>query len=274
MWESTLVQHGFVPQFLVTGPEDEIARDIGISVSKLGTSVPTDVERGQVAILEARSPTDPARAVADQLAAELEKNSFKPQRIRWGSNLDKFQGEFCVSLVELDTPMLENVGEEDFLSVKQLIRHASGLIWVTSLNSPAGALSVGMARSIRNELPGKSFRVLSVQPESVEVPNRIAPLLMRLLVSTTSESEFLEKDGVAHICRVVEDGFMSEQMARTRAEQKERLEPFPLEEVRGPHKLAIRAQGTLDSLCIESDDAQAQIADDEVVIAVRATGLK
>ena len=131
-----------------------------------------------------------------------------------------------------------------------------------------------MARSIRNETSGKRFRTLSIKEKSMGSPERVAPLLTRLIASSTPDSEFVENDGVLQICRVVEDVSMNEEMARMMTEVRERIESIPFEQVQGPQKLAIKAQGMLDSICLEPDDIQGQIEDDEVVIEVRATCLK
>ena len=273
--EGILKQQGFTPQFRIAGSEDTRHEQLSVSVSCLNVSAQVNgVCTPEVAILEASNPSDAARTVANQLATELEQSSYKPKRLKWGSNLEGFSGKNCVSLVELDTPLLENIAEQDFLRLKQIVGHASDLLWVTSLGSPGTALSTGMARSIRNELPSKGFRTLSIQPKSIRSPERVSPLILKLIASSTPEFEFLEKDGILHKCRVVEDGSMSEEMERMRAGERERVESIPLEQAQGPHKLAVKAQGMLDSLCLEPDDAQGQIESDEVVIDVKATGLK
>lgn len=269
-----LIQQGFAPPFSITASEDSRHEQLSVSVSSLNVKPEVNgVSSHEVAILEASNPSDAAIAVANQLAAELEQSSFKPKRLRWGSNFEDFSGKDCVSLVELDTPLLESIAKEDFLGLQQIVGHASDLLWVTSSGSPGTALSTGMARSIRNEIPSKCFRTLSIQKQSIQSPERVAPLILKLIASSTPEFEFLEKDGILHKCRVVEDGFMSEEMARMRAEERERMESIPLDQAQGPHKLAVKSQGMLDSLCLEPDDAQEQIGDDEVVMDVKATGL-
>ncbi|MCJ1354257.1 MAG: hypothetical protein MMC33_004244 [Icmadophila ericetorum] len=273
MLEGILAQKKFTPEFLITDFKDSRHQQLSISVSTHGAVLQTDTQGREIAILEAPNPTHAASAMAAQLAIELESRSFKPMRVGWDSDIGEITGRDCVSLIELDTPFLEDLGEKDFVRTKQIVSDASSLLWVTSLESPAAALSAGMARSIRNETSGKRFRTLSIKEKSMGSPERVAPLLTRLIASSTPDSEFVENDGVLQICRVVEDVSMNEEMARMMTEVRERIESIPFEQVQGPQKLAIKAQGMLDSICLEPDDIQGQIEDDEVVIEVRATGL-
>ena len=238
-------------------------------------TVANGVQHHEVVILEAPESTHTANAVAVQLALELESHSFKPRRLRWGTKLDDLNNKECVSLLELETSFLENIGEKDFGRIKELLTSPSKVLWVTSCQSPAGALSVGMGRSIRNEMPGKQFRTVSVQENSLETPEKLAQMLLQLTIASTRDSEFLADDGVLKICRVVEDAALDDEVSAFGAEGKDRIESMPLEEAAGPQKLALQSQGLLDSMCLETDPLAATVLEsDEVEIEVKATGLK
>ncbi len=272
--EGALMRKQFASEFTITDFKESRHQQLAISVSTPSIVPSNGVQSHEITVLEASNPTPVASAIAAQLAIELRSQCFEPRMVRWNSIGEENVGNDCVSLVELDTPLFENIDEEDFIKAKNIISQAPSLLWVTSLESPAEALSFGMARSIRNEMAAKRFRTLSIQRNSKESPDRVAQLLTRLITSSTPDSEFVEVNGVLQICRVVEDKSTEEDLARMMAEERERIESIPLEEAQGPQKLAIKAQGMLDSICLEPDDSQGRLADDEVLIEVKATGLK
>ena len=272
--EGALIRKQFALEFTITDFNESRHQQLAISVSTPSIVSSNGVQSHEIMILEASNPTRAASAIAAQLAVELQCQSFEPKMVRWNAVSEENTGTDCVSLVELDTPLFENLDEEDFIKAKHIISQASSLLWVTSLESPAEALSFGMARSIRNEMAAKRLRTLSIQRNSMESPNKVAQLLTRLITSSTLDSEFIEVNGVLQICRVVEDKTTDEDLARMMAEGRERIESIPLEEAQGPQKLAIKSQGMLDSICLEPDDSQGRLADDEVLIEVKATGLK
>ena len=264
----------FAPEFIITDFKDSQCQQLAISISTPSVISSNGIQSHDITILEASNPTAEASSIAAQLAIELESQCFKPRIVRWDSMSEETAGNDCVSLVEIDTPLFEDIEEEDFVKAKHIISQASSLLWVTSLESPAGALSFGMARSIRNEMPAKRFRTLSIQRTTMGFPDRVSLLLARLVTSSTPDSEFVEDNGVLQICRVAEDRSMNEDLARMSTETRERIALIPLEEAPGPQKLAVKAQGMLDSICLESDDIYGHLADDEVLIEVKATGLK
>ena len=229
----------------------------------------------EITILETSHPSQASHILATRLAFDLENASVRTRRLKWNTNISGIKAKDCISLLELDTPFLQGLGEDDFEVVKQLILQSSSLLWITALDGPAGGIASGMARSIRNEVPGIKFRTVSVQAASLDSPNQLAPLLGNLALTSTSDDEFLEKDGILEIGRVVEDPSMNREMSRWFAKGKNKIESAPLEQTDGPQKLNIRVQGMLDTMCLETDeDAIKGLGNDEVEIEVKATGLK
>ena len=273
--DALLKRNGFAPDLVAADSEDAKYQQLSVIVATANVSPETKVQGREITILEASSPSHTSQALATQLAFELENHSFRIKRLRWNATVSELREKTCVSLMELDKPFLEDLNNEDFAVIKQLILHTSSLLWITALDDPTGGLASGMARSIRNEIPGIQFRTLSVQTSSLDSPDRLAPLIGKLAMTSTSDDEFLEKDGVLQICRVVEDAPMNKELSRWLAEGKDKIDFVPLGQVNCAQKLAIKAQGMLDTLCLESDeDATGDIGNDEVEIKVKATGLK
>ena len=272
--ESILTRNNFSPELQIADFKDSRYQQLSISVSTSNIAPRINVQSREITILEASNPTDASTALAAQLTCELENQSFQTKRIKWNSNFGEITGKECVSLIETSTSLLDDLTEEDFLKMKQIVTSASSLLWVTILDNPAAALSVGMARSICNEVSRQRFRTLSVEGRSLQFLKRLATLLTRLIVSSSADSEFIEDYGILKVGRVMEDKSMNAEMAYMTTEASERIKLIPLDEAQGPQKLAIKAQGMLDSLYLESDHVQSHIEDDEVLVEVKATGLK
>ena len=234
-----------------------------------------DVRDREIIILEAPHPSDRSSGLAAQLIRELESRTIKTSRMLWDQNACNLKDKECISLMELEASFLEDLTEEEFKVVKSIILDSTNLTWVTALGGPASAVASGMARSIRNEIPGKVFRTLQVQDKSLGSPDQLAFLIGQLATTSTPDEEFREDDGVLQVCRVVEDAPMNADITQLLVEGKENVESMALEQVHGPQMLAIRAQGMMDTLCVEEDDiAGTELGSDEVEIEVKATGLK
>ncbi|KAL9100557.1 MAG: hypothetical protein Q9163_004079 [Psora crenata] len=264
----------FNPKFAASDFEDARYQQLSLVVATAKTAPETELQGQEIIVLEAPNPSQKSCALAAKVVYELNSRAIRTSRITWSKNISNLQGKICVSLMELEESFLKELGEPDFAATKQLILQASSLLWITALDDPEGSLASGMARSIRNEIPGKVFRTLQVGARSLDMPDRLAPLLGTLAVTSTADDEFLEEDGILKVPRVVEDEAMNQEMAHLLAEGKENIELIPLDQVPYPQKLGIRAQGMLDTLCLEADDtAGEELANDEVEIKVRATGL-
>ena len=229
----------------------------------------------EVTIVEARYPSDSCQLLCVKLAHELMSNDISVKRCRWGPNIEDLAGKHCISVVDLDDCPLFDTAEEDFGSMKHLILHCSSLIWISEVSDPAGHLSDGMLRSIRNEIPGKNMRALKISGDSLDHPDRIATLIRKLLMTSTVDSEFVEEEGSLKVCRIVEDVSLNNEMSQWMTQREESIQELALKDAQGPQKLAIRAQGMLDTLYLEPDkEAERPIDCDEVEIQVRVSAMK
>ena len=267
-----LARRGLATEFFVPDFESPELHHLGLIIATSQKAIQNGVRRHEIVILEPPAYSREIDAIASQLSLSLESHMIIPTRLRWGEDVGDRE---CICLIDLADPLLENIDTEDFTRIQSLVSSPSKLIWVASASTPAGALAIGMARSIRNEVAGKQLYTLSVQEKSMETPETLAQVLTQLVTNPTKDSEFLEEDGLLKTCRVVEDPHLDAEMSLTLAEKKDRIEADRLDNAIGAQKLAVLDQGTLDSVCLETDDIAATgLADDEVEIEVRATGLK
>lgn len=275
-FDALLRRNDFTPDFIASDYEGWRNQQLSFVVATAGSTSAQDQPRDlELVILEAPHPSPRSKSIAAQLAIALESNTIRAKRATWDNNVFRLKGKTCIFLLELESPFILNLGKDDFAAIKQLVVHTSSLLWVTALDDPAGSIASGMARSIRNEIPGKEFRTLRCLAKSLDSPERLASLIGKLAISSTSDNEFVEEDGLLKICRVAEDTAMNEEIPNWLSEGKDSVELLPLEQIDGPYRLAIRAQGMLDTLCLEPDDVAAlDLSGDEVEIDVKATGMK
>ena len=262
-------------EFGILDFEDVRYQHLSLAVATNSEAVEQDRGNREIIILEATKPSSRSSALAAQIVHDLGSRNIKTTRMAGCQTTSDFSQKECISLLELESSFLEDLSEADFSAVKRIVLDSANLTWVTALNGPAGAVASGMARSIRNEIPGKSFRSLQVQDRSLDTPDKLAFLVGQVATTVIPDEEFREDAGVLQVCRVVEDAPMNEDITQLLVEGKENVENMALEQVNGPQMLAIRAQGMLDTLCVEIDDvAGDELGNDEVEIEVKATGLK
>lgn len=78
----------------------------------------------------------------------------------------RLQGTTVVCLAELETPILENVNEEQFAAIKSMALDAQRVIWVIWVSSggvagvknPYADMAVGFGRTICSEREEQSYR--------------------------------------------------------------------------------------------------------------------
>lgn len=273
--DAVLQRNDLHAEFEVSDFEDARYQHLKLAVATLSESIERDCRDREIIILEASDPSDRSSALAVQLVHEFEGRAIKTSRVPWDRKTCDFTEKECISLMELETSFLEDLSEADYNAVKNLILVSATLTWVTALDGPAGAVACELVRSLRNDIPSKVFRSLQVRDTSLDSPDMLAFLITQLTTITTPDDEFREDAGVLQVCRAVEDAAMNEDVTQLLVEVKESVEIMALEQVDSPQMLAIRAQGMLDTLCVEQDDvAGTELENDEVEIEVKATGLK
>ena len=233
------------------------------------------VAKEEVFILELAHPSQKSKALSLRLASELEHGSVVINKISWGASLLPLKGKRCISLLEVEESVLKSIDGSDFAALKFLVLQTSSLLWISCAGDPTASLAVGMARSIRNEIPNMRLRTLQIQSTSLDTPEMLAPIIARLARTVTEDHEFVEENRILKVPRVVEDSRMNKQMLAHSSASKDYVQTVLLKHMNAPQKLAIQNQGMLDTLCYEADDIPVhELPDDEVEIQVKSSGLK
>lgn len=118
-------------------------------------------------------------------------------------------------LVEIETPLLSRMTDEDLGAIKALIMKSSSCIWVTaggflSGKSPERSLVSGLAKSLMTEQPTFQLSTFDIDPDQ-ESFTRSADLIVQHELDLRDQSadlgdtDLIEKDGIVYISRYVVD---------------------------------------------------------------------
>ncbi|KAJ5273172.1 polyketide synthase [Penicillium angulare] len=210
--------------------------------------------------------------MASNLEELLALKGISTSRLQWNAeNVATLHGKSCIILTDLQRSLLADMSEEDFNLLKDLILQSQSLLWVSGDIGPQASLVAGLARSVRNEVPGMDFKTLEITKTSL---NKFSEIIDRVLLHAGPDTEFVAIDGQAGVRRLLEDQPRNESLATILGNFPAKVKHVPLKDAAGPVKLGIRNPGMLDSLCFERDDIpNTPLKDGTVEVDVKATGI-
>lgn len=231
-------------------------------------------------IVEPTSPSTGVKAFSKSLQKALEVDSHSSVTTTWAdlsAQDDGAEGKTFISLVELETPLLDNLSEADFDKVKQLVSNSERLLWVTGGDSPSMAVVDGLSRTARNENASLKFQVLHLLSSPEAALQHGPSLAARLVTSDTKDDEFRERGGLPTVSRFFNSAAGNEAVRYCLEDSvrvqtlKENNEGDALEALR----LTIGKPGLLDSLAFIHDERfDAPLGEMEIELDVKATGVK
>lgn len=204
------------------------------------------------------------------------------------SNMD-LKDRYCIFLDELECPILAKMSSETYQAIQNLCT-AARVLWVIQgaqgdlSANPESAMAIGLTRSVRSENPAVRLVTLDLDSQTKLSPSRTSEVIATvcraaftqegnaLLQPLAQESEFLERGGILHIPRVVQD-FGMEQRIQNLTRNLVPTEQTSFEPNRAV-SLKIGSVGLLDTFYFDQDDHfKGSLGTDEVEIQIRAAGL-
>ncbi|KAI1271763.1 hypothetical protein F5Y07DRAFT_329734 [Xylaria sp. FL0933] len=190
-----------------------------------------------------------------------------------------FKGAVVIILDELWNPVLSQIDTEQWEDIKTLIFWGMPLLWVTQgaqgvVDNPDSAMVHGLFRVARQEDPNVRLITLDVQsstsPETTWAIQSVLGLLKR---NKPIETEYMERDGILHIQRVMPDDAMND----FRRGEEEGFEPI----IQNLHNTAVQVQlrserlGTFEGLmwCETETGEVPDIGDGDIEVEVVAVGV-
>lgn len=233
------------------------------------------VEHTEVVILEPPTLSEAAKELSGYLSGALERLSFKTSSLTWDPEMPSLKGRTCISLMELEGSYLADLGENDFLTLRKVIMDTKDLLWIVGFDGPYGSMISGVARVVRNEVPGLSFRIFHTSEKSLGSASELSSDITRVFSSNSPDTEFKIEAGTICVSRIEEDTAVNAEVDGFLPHTGDRIEKIQLGQVSGPQKLCIQTPGKLESLCFEVDALPtADLESDQVEIDVKATALK
>jgi acyl transferase domain-containing protein len=217
---------------------------------------------------------------SEALKAKLEQSGWSVHN----TPLDQFGTKTAISTLlvvdDVASPMLTRITKSQWQSFKEIVCAGKPLIWVSvnvhaSGNSdPGHSLVKGMFRTIRRELPDARLTILDIESEeSLNTGRAVEQVLQRLDGGAEVEPEYLERDGLLHIERLMPDTATNDFKT---AEHGHGFEPV----VKGFYDEGLRVQlralkvGTLESLTwCETDTTELSLEPETVEIEVMSVGV-
>ncbi|KAI1505135.1 iterative type I polyketide synthase [Biscogniauxia marginata] len=255
----------------------------------VATSAPTKKQAVETAIITTKPLTEGFSPLVQKLKAHLENSvgvstcSVVHYLDVYNMGLQNLQKTVCLSVMELERPVLENLNTEEFDNFRQMITICKGMLWVTgdALKTPAFAMIEGIARSTRWERDIEDANLVTLhisddEKSQANIIGHIAQLFEKQFLNELPLSEingeYAVKDGVVLTSRLVigqgADDYLASKFSRPRPVMK------PLKEAGRPIKLATAAPGLLDRLeWITDPTYEKPLKETQVEVDIKAVGL-
>nr|QEO60268.1 polyketide synthase [Alternaria oxytropis] len=198
-----------------------------------------------IVVLESSNSSVESKAFASALRDIYQGQDYNISVLNWDELApdDHFDGKTCLSLLELEQPLLDNLSETDFLKIKAVVLSCDRLLWMTRGDDPLFNLVDGFSRVMRNELGSDKFKVLHLGASTGAEHG--ASLAERVLGSASEDIEFKEKSGSLQVTRIFNS---SEGNEFVRQHLESSVHPVALDQFDHPVRLTIGKPGLLDTL--------------------------
>lgn len=234
----------------------------------------------KVLILEPMTPSAEVQRLSDSLQVALKNNGYSfaittglPAPVK-GSDTETadHNTSICISLLEIEKPMLESLSETDFQRVQTLMMSYERLLWLTWGDSPSFGIIDGLARCVNNEIADTRVQVLHLSSEGMQ---HGASLVVRILQSShTTDNEFRERNSILQVQRIYRSPQENKNI-HNHLEDSTRMTSIRCDPGSAGFQLQIGKPGFLDSLHFIRDEnaTVTPLAEDELEIEVKATGV-
>jgi NADPH:quinone reductase-like Zn-dependent oxidoreductase len=217
-----------------------------------------------------------------EVAAERLNEAISKEAIRWStsisslSDIDANQKREHVIILHTAAKTLRDLTESDFANIQKTLLNSTNVIWVYRNDTPDSQMIVGLTRSLRSETLAK-VATLGLSAEDLKKPAGPVLAAMKALwpadpsAEPCKDFEFKTENGELFVPRVTNDVALNSFVKNeTSADATLSSQPF-VQPGRRFH-LEIGSYGALDTLYFADDEVE-PLADDEIEIEVKATGL-
>lgn len=220
-------------------------------------------------IIEPASFSSSSTEVSAQLSLQLAAHGLYVETVCWSTDVADMRGKTLISLMELDSPFLQDLCMEDFAALQMLMLHSKRVLWVAMGEDPAMQAAVGYLRVLQNENVDLDLRYLLLKNDgrcTDRSPEKIAQTVAAMANSSTTDREYMEFEGCIQINRWVDDDHLLSIMASSRSSSTSDL--MRVGDISAP----LRLQGSIYS-AVERTGGDS-LAENEVYVQVMAVDVQ
>jgi acyl transferase domain-containing protein/NADPH:quinone reductase-like Zn-dependent oxidoreductase/NAD(P)-dependent dehydrogenase (short-subunit alcohol dehydrogenase family) len=226
----------------------------------------------EVVILEPSTSSAEAQSISKKLKMVLQDQGYSVTAKAGLTNLiNAVEGKTYISLLELEQPLLDNLSEPEFQSIRTLVLNCERLLWITCGDNPSLGMIDGFLRVMRSEIAGPKFQVLHLSSEGLW---RGPSLAVRILEKETVDSEFRELGGLLQVNRVYKSLKENNHLHNHLADSTRVMSLMGADD-KVAFRLTIGKPGLMDTLHFVADESAlvTPLADHEVELEVKVSGV-
>ncbi|KAK3321988.1 putative polyketide synthase [Apodospora peruviana] len=239
-------------------------------------------------VIDTSSTTQQALAKTLQLRLSGDGLEFSVTSLDQAASTAEKDGVIVVVLLEIDTPFLYRLSEQQYPALQSLLMHGKETLWVNrgggkDVVDPEYAIINGIARVVRNEYDENSLTVLQLDvPDSGRPSESQIDMITTVLrknhlavadndtLTAPAEPEYVEISGRLNIPRVLQNADIGQNIlvrSLTRQSTTLAVKDAP------PLRLTVGTPGLLDTLHFIQDKAPAELKPGEIEIRTHAVGM-
>jgi zearalenone synthase (highly reducing iterative type I polyketide synthase) len=175
------------------------------SFARRGDEIPTSAITQTVVLIEPAEPAPEVLELSHQLSSQLASLKVATETIRWSAELEleleRLKGKTLVFLLEAQSPFLQDISAPDFAALKTLLLNSARVLWGAKGEDPAMQAAMGFLRVLKNENIDLDLTYLLLEDREGRSPADAVRMLVPLLVSPTTDREYLEREGCLWVGR-------------------------------------------------------------------------
>ncbi|GIZ43160.1 hypothetical protein CKM354_000639800 [Cercospora kikuchii] len=279
-WDAALKQAGYSGVDLdVRGDREGSKEPVSLIVSTK-TAASAEQECAEFAII--RTADSASVKLAEAIASALKTEKSDCTILEWPNvSVQDVKDTYCICLAEWQEPLLADISEDNWTTLRELMQSSAGTLWVTGgaamdCLEPHQSLMVGLARAIRNENAGIRLATLDIDihenvnaAESAVAITKVAKSHSR---GETADGEYAARGSLVYLPRV--ERTLDVDASLRKYEARGEPEPTSFTKCGHPLKLTIKTPGLLDTFRWQEDETyHTPLQDDWIEIEVKAVGL-
>ena len=235
-------------------------------------------------VVEPDVAPDSLRSLSSKIVANSVASGISASFTTLGDILEAdLSNTSCVVLIEACNPLLYEIDDKSFDSVKSMILSSASTLWITSggiieSQRPEASLITGLGRTVRAENPALALSTLDLDPSTAIDTGAISESILRLVASTwrqedrISDWKYALRGGMILTNRMIPQKEMNKVLDTLNVQSIPELLPF--KQPNRPLQLEIGVPGLLNTLqFVDDTESTKPMAHDDVEIEVKASGL-